>query len=205
MADDFFNIAQRSDDDMVAGFRWTGRSVIYDTSGVSMALACIYRGRDSAARRLIEAGHRFGLHEAAALGDAIRLATVLDTAPWSVDLLSSDGWSALHHAAFFGRPEAARVLLARGAEAALWSRSFERNLPIHSAAAGRNHDIAILDILIPATGDIDAIQDGGYSALLIAASLGKRAWVERLVQAGADAERRTKDGKGVADLLPQPN
>lgn len=202
MAEDFFNIAQRTDDDLVAGFRWTGRGVIYDGSGVSLALACIYRGRDMVARRLIEAGHRFGLHEAAALGDAIQVAAVLDAAPWSVDLLAPDGWSALHLAAFFGRAEAASLLLARGADASLWSRSFERNLPIHAAAAGRNHDLAILEILIPATGDIDALQGEGHSALLIAASAGKRAWVERLVRAGADPKRRTKDGKGVADLAP---
>ena len=31
---------------------------------------------------------------------------------------------------------------------------------------------------------------------------GKRAWVERLIQAGADPGRRTKDGKGLADILP---
>lgn len=203
MADDFFNIAQRSDEDLVAGFRWTGRSVIYDTAGVSLALACIYRGREAAARRLIEAGHRFGLHEAVALGDTMRIAALLDVVPWAVDVLSPDGWSALHLAAYFGKAEAARLLLARGAEAALWSRSFERNLPIHAAAAGRNDDPAILEILIAATGDIDAVQDGGYSPLLIAASVGKRAWVERLVKAGADPERRTKEGKGVADFLPQ--
>ena len=55
MAEDFFNIAQHTDDDIVAGFRWTGRGVIHDGAGVSLALACIYRGRGMAARWLIAA------------------------------------------------------------------------------------------------------------------------------------------------------
>lgn len=201
MADDFFNIAQRSDDDLVAAFRDTGRSALCDKAGASLVLACIYRGREPAARALAAAGHRLGLHEAAALGDMIRLAAALDAAPWSVDLLSPDGWTALHLAAFFGRADVARALLAKGASADVWSRAFERNLPIHAAAASRSEDMAILEALIPATADIDTIQEEGYSPMLIAASVGKRAWVERLIQAGADPERRIKDGKGLADLL----
>lgn len=202
MADGFFNIAQRSDGDLVAAFRESGRSALFDKAGASLILACIYRGREAAARALVVAGHRAGLHEAAALGDMDRLASALDAAPWSVDLLSPDGWTALHLAAFFGRADMARALLAKGAAADVWSRSFERNLPIHAAAASRSEDISILEVLIPATADIDAIQEEGYSPLLIAASVGKRAWVERLIQAGADPGRRITDGKGLADLLP---
>ncbi len=202
MADDFFNIVQSSDDALVAAFRDSGRSALYDKAGASLVLVCIYRGREPAAHALVAAGHRLGLHESAALGDMTRLAAALDAAPWSVDLLSPDGWTALHLAAFFGRADMARALIARGAAADVWSRSFERNLPIHAAAASRSEDMSILEVLIPATADIDTIQEEGYSPLLIAASVGKRAWVERLIQAGADPGRRTKDGKGLADLLP---
>lgn len=60
----------------------------------------------------------------------------------------------------------------------------------------------MIETLIAATTDIDAVQEEGYSALLIAASTGKTAWVEALEKAGADAARRTKDGKGIADLEP---
>ena len=202
MADDFFNIVQSSDDALVAAFRDSGRSALYDKAGASLVLVCIYRGREPAAHALVAAGHRLGLHESAALGDMTRLAAALDAAPWSVDLLSPDGWTALHLAAFFGRADMARALIARGAAADVWSRSFERNLPIHAAAASRSEDMSILEVLIPATADIDTIQEEGYSPLLIAASVGKRAWVERLIQAGADPGRRIKDGKGLADLMP---
>lgn len=99
-------------------------------------LSCLYRGREAAARALVAAGHRCGIHEAAALGDAKTLGSLLDAAPWSIDLHSPDGWTALHLAAFFGRTDAVVLLVARGADADVWSRSFERNLPIHAAAAG---------------------------------------------------------------------
>lgn len=203
MADNLFDLASHSDTDLVAAFRRSGRDAFYDAGGVGLVLHCVYCDRDGAARALGDAGHRIGLHESAALGDVARLTHLLDAAPWSVDLLSPDGWTALHLAGFFGRTEAARLLIDRGADAMLWSRSFERNLAIHAAAAGRSDDLALLDVLIPATADADAVQDSGHSPLLIAAASGKRAWVDRLAASGADIGRRTKDGKGVADLLPK--
>jgi len=191
---------QAPDNQIVAGFRRTGRAVVYDDGGVSLVLHCVYRGRETAARALIAAGHRQGIHESAALGDTTRLAILLDATPSSVDSLSPDGWTALHLAAFFGRTESAQLLLRRGADAGIWSRSFERNLPIHAAAAGSGRELALLDALIAATSEFDAVQEEGYSALLIAASTGKTDWVERLKQAGADPERCTKDGKSVMSL-----
>jgi ankyrin repeat protein len=201
-APDIFDVAAKTDDGIVEGFRRTGRSALYDRTGVSLVLHCLYHGREAAARQLVVAGHRAGIHECAALGTTAELAGALEGASWSVDLLSPDGWTALHLAAFFGRLEAAGLLIAHGADADLWSRSFERNLAIHAAAAGRSRDVALLDLLLDATTDIDAIQDEGYSALLIAAAAGKQAWVEALQKAGADVGRRAKDGKGIADLMP---
>jgi ankyrin repeat protein len=61
----------------------------------------------------------------------------------------------------------------------------------------------MIETLIAATPDIEAIQEEGYSALLIAASDGKQAWVEALTKAGADPGRRTKDGRGLDDLRPR--
>jgi hypothetical protein len=203
MKQDLFDLASLSDGDLAAGFRRAGRTAIHDENGVSLVLHCLYRGREAASRALIVAGHRCGVHEAAALGDTKRIADLLDVAPWSIDLHSPDGWTALHLAAFFGRTEAAMLLVARGADAGLWSRSFERNLPIHAAAAGRSRDLAMIETLIAATPDVDAIQEEGYSALLIAASDGKTEWIEALRKAGADPDRRTKEGKGIAELLPR--
>lgn len=197
-----FDLTASSDDDLVAGFSRAGRVAVYDKAGVSLVLHCLYRGREGASRALVAAGHRCGTHEAAALGDTKMLARLLDAAPWSIDLHSPDGWTALHLAAFFGRTEAAMLLVARGADGAVWSRSFERNLAIHAAAAGRARDLAMIETLIAASRDVDAVQEEGYSALLIAASDGKTDWVEALRKAGADPDRRTRDGKGIAELMP---
>ena len=202
MSQDAFDLDSKTDMQIVAAYRRSGRPALHDVSGASLVLHCVYRGREAAASALVAAGHRSGVHESAAMGDVIRLRQFSETAPCTIDLLSPDGWTPLHLAAFFGRTSAVQYLVARGADARIWSRSFERNLPIHAAAAGRSTDLALIEALTPVS-DVDAVQDEGYSALLIAASNGKKDWIEALAKAGADPDRRTKDGKRAADLLPR--
>ena len=93
-------------------------------------------------------------------------------APWSVDTLSPDGWTALHLAAFLGQGGALVALLEHGADARIFGRAFESNLPIHAAAAGRRIDKASFAKLVAATGNPDALQKQGYTALMIAAANG---------------------------------
>jgi ankyrin repeat protein len=110
------------------------------------------------------------LHEAATLGHAERVSTVLTASPWAIDTLSPDGWTALHLAAHFGQNETLAILLAAGADANLYSRAFERNLPLHAACAGGKVECALR--LLPATRDMDARQGGGWTALMLAAEDG---------------------------------
>jgi ankyrin repeat protein len=100
--------------------------------------------------------------------------------------LSPDGWTALHLAAFFGHASTVALLLARGADATLWSRAFERNLPLHAACAGRTEKAEVVRALIAATPDLDARQGGGWTPLMLAAANGMAASVQLLLAAGAD-------------------
>lgn len=72
-------------------------------SGESAVLLAVYHGRDEMARWLAEAEAPIGLHEAAAMGQAERIAAQLAAQPPAVHAYSFDGWTPLHLAAFFGR------------------------------------------------------------------------------------------------------
>jgi ankyrin repeat protein len=167
--------------------------------GETLFLYCVFRGKTKCADALKARGN-LSLHEAALAGDAGRVEALANAAPWSVDALSSDGWSALHLAAFLGQGEVIVRLLACGASARICSRAFEQNYPIHAAAAGRRVDKASYAKLVAATGGPDLLQKQGYTALMIAAGNGFDDAVDVLLAAGADRTRKTPDGKTAAGL-----
>jgi hypothetical protein len=80
---DLFDLTSTTDDGLVDGFRRTGRPAVYSRDGISLVLHCLYRGREAAAKALAAAGHRLGVHEAAALGDTSRLAVQIAPTPAS--------------------------------------------------------------------------------------------------------------------------
>ena len=168
-------------------------------SGETLFLYCVFRGKTKCAELLKRRG-RQSLHEAALAGDAARVAELAKVAPWGVDTLSPDGWTALHLAAFVGHGAVIATLLEHKAGARIFSRAFEQNLPIHAAAAGRRVDKASYAKLVVATGDPDAPQKQGLTALMIAAGNGFADAVDVLLAAGADKKRKSTDGKTAADF-----
>lgn len=170
-----------------------------NAAGETLFLYCVFRGKTACADMLKARGQQ-SLHEAALAGDAARVRALAAAAPWAVDTLSPDGWTALHLAAFLGEGGALAALLDQGADARVFSRAMEQNLPLHAAAAGRRIDKASLARLIAATGDPDIVQKQGYTALMIAAANGFGDAVEALLAAGAITSIKTPDGKTAADF-----
>ena len=170
--------------------------------GETLFLYCVFRGKARCAELLKRRGGQ-SLHEAALAGDAERVSTLAKAAPWSVDTLSPDGWTALHLAAFLGQGGALAALLDHGADARIFGRAFESNLPIHAAAAGRRIDKTSYAKLVAATGNPDALQKQGYTALMIAAANGFADAVDVLLAAGADKAIKTPDGKTAADFAQE--
>jgi uncharacterized protein len=165
--------------------------------GESLILNAIYFGRTELAVRL--AGLRApDLCEAAALGDAQRIASLLDRGD-ACDVRSSDGWTPLHLAAYTGRVEAARVLVSRGAPVDAVSTNGTKNTPLCAALAGRGDD-EIVRLLLEAGADPNFRAELGVTPLHLAASRGADALVQRLLEHGAHAAARMDDGTTPAGI-----
>lgn len=166
--------------------------------GVSGILVALYHGQTQIAERLAVARSELDPFEAAALGASARLAQLLDDDAALARAYSRDGWTPLHLAAFFGRLDAARLLLDRRASARAVGRNAMANEPIHAAAAAGNTEIVRL--LLDRGADADARQHGGWTALHAAAQSGDAAIAELLVAHGADPAPSNDEGVTPADL-----
>ena len=172
-----------------------------DVDGVSMLMLSRYRSSRAVTDALLAADPELDVFEAAALGYLDRLRDRLYDDATRVSAVSADGYSALHFAAFFAKPEAARTLLEAGAPVDVASANEMRVQPLHSAAAG--HQPEICRILLAAGADVDARQAGGFTPLHEAAQNGDPEMVELFLSAGADASLTTDAGKTAADLADE--
>lgn len=168
-----------------------------DENGVSALLLALYHGREAAVSALRAAVADLDVFEAAALGETGRLLVLLDADPELVNRYSPDGFTPLQLASFFGRPDAAAVLLDRGAETNAVAKNPMRVTALHSAAAAREREI--VSLLLANGADPNARQEGGYTALHAAAQHGDRDLADLLLARGADPSRRKDDGETPAD------
>jgi ankyrin repeat protein len=168
---------------------------------MSELMQALYQGKTDEAKTIAESRSDLDVFEAAAIGDAGRLRTLLDENPSLANAWSDDGFTPLHFAAFFGHPEAARLLIERGAdlEARSTNREFALNAaPLHSAVAARQRDV--IEVLLDAGADVNAVQHAGYTPLLEAAQSGDSELVELLLERGADPDAKLDDGRTATDL-----
>jgi ankyrin repeat protein len=163
-------------------------------------LGALYQGQPDLARRLAGEAERLNLAEAAALDEVDRVAELLDDGG-EADARTPDGFTPLHLAAFFGAPRVAALLLERGADPGAVAGNEMRVQPLHSAAAGRHRDIAIM--LIAAGVDVDARQQAGYTPLLAVANSGDIELARALLAAGADPDLANDTGVRPAELAAE--
>jgi len=169
-----------------------------DTSGVSALMHAFYRRQQAAADLLLTANPSLDIFEATAAGKADKVSEILNADPDSAKRWSADGFTALHFAAFFNRPEIARNLIRHGADVAAVAKNAMKVAPLHSAAAA--HGVEIVGILLENGAPPNVPQEGGWVALHEAAQIGDKEMVEALLRHGADPQIRNKDGKTPADM-----
>src|SRR5947209_7044732 len=154
------------------------------TAAVSPIMDALYHGRaDEAQRLLAEAGAAtMNVHEAAAMGAVERLEQLLDHNAADVNAWSADGFQPLQLAAFFGRPEAVELLLARGAEVSTPARHQFHVTALQEAAA--NGALDLVRVLLDRGADPAATDDNGRTAADWARDRGQTAVLELLERAG---------------------
>jgi ankyrin repeat protein len=170
-----------------------------NADGLSPVLYALYNGKADLVDTILDANPPLDVFDSAATGRTRGLEELLDAEPELTGSWSSDGFTALHLAAFFGQEEAARILLERGADANLVARHESIHVtPLHSAAAGSH--AAIVKLLLEHGADPNAAQDGGFTPLHSAAQNDDRESVESLLEAGADPSLANDEGRTPADL-----
>lgn len=166
-------------------------------SELSPILVALYSRDQQALEAALAATGALNLFEAAALGNVARVAEHL---AGQVDLsaLTSDGFSALHLGAFFGRTEAVRLLLKAGADPNAVAGHPSHVRALHSAVAGRSYEVT--DLLLNYGADVNATQKGGWTALHAVVKHRNEPLVRLLMDHGADPVQVSDDGHSSAAM-----
>ena len=168
-----------------------------DERGVSALLRAHYRQNPELITALLQAKPELDVFDAAAVGDTQRLREMIHADSALVHSTSTDGWTPLHLACFFGRADAARLLLEAGADPSAVSENSMVNTPLHAAAAG--HHLNVCRLLLENGTDPNARQYGGYTALHSAALHGDRELLDLLLEHGADPSIADDEGEQPVD------
>ena len=161
-------------------------------------MQALYERRQADVDAILATDPDLDVFEAAALGRADRVSELVAADPSRATAYSADGFTALHLAAFFGKVEAARELLAAGASPHVYGTNGLANQPLHAAAAGRH--VEVCRVLLAAGADVAAAEHGGFTPLHQAADHGDVEMLELFLSAGADPRAALPDGRTPADL-----
>ena len=112
------------------------------------------------------------------------------------------------HAAVRGYAEVVRCLLNARVDgrqhygndltALMWAAGYEDGVGVRAAAS-------VVELLLDAGARLDAVDDRGRTALMIAAGLGHAEMADTLIERGADRSVRDKAGKTALDLAANDN
>jgi ankyrin repeat protein len=147
---------------------------------------------------LVDADPSLAIFAASILGDTEQIEKLVSGNRSLVSGLSSDGWTPLHLAAFFGKEDAARLLLNKGAQVDARSTNAMQNTPLHAAAAGKH--TVIVKLLIDHGANVNARQHGGWTPMHAAAQTGDVEMARVLVAGGADVLARAENNQSPLDI-----
>jgi ankyrin repeat protein len=169
-----------------------GAAEAKDAAGVSLLMHAVYRGRRDLAETIAGKKNELDIFEASSLGRLKRLQSCLSDAA-ALNSYSQDGFTALHFASYFGQPEAARLLIEKGAKVDAVANNATQVMPLHSAASSRN--LAAARVLLEHGAPVNARQQGGWVPIHAAAQNGDREMVDLLLAHGADVDIANHGGR----------
>ena len=164
-----------------------------DANGASPLLVAIYHQKHDIAKMLADSKGNIDIFEASALGRVDRIKQLLRDEPALASAYSPDGFPAVGLAAFFGHLEAARTLIAAGANIHAAATNALKVQAIHAAVASKN--LEIVRAVLEAGADPNAAQQQGFRPIHEAGNSGNRDLAELLLRYGADPSLANDEGK----------
>jgi ankyrin repeat protein len=158
---------------------------------VSEILDGLYRGDEARVIELLAAKPALNIFEAAALGRVERLGELLSDDAGLANAFGDDGFQPLGLACFFGRLEAARMLLQAGADPNTLARneSIQSNA-LHAAVAAETKPaatrLALAKLLLDYSADPNARQGSGFRPIDAARQNGDDQLERLLIERGAE-------------------
>ena len=174
-----------------------------DENGLSPVMRALYEAKPDIVDVLLEKGAELDLFEAAALGRTELLGKLVGRSKRRAGGYSSDGFTPLHLAAFFGHPKVAELLLANAADATARSRNSTGNTPLHAALAANQKLVA--GLLIGSGADLNAADAAGWRPLHLAAANNSVDVMKTLIAQGADVSVNNGDGLTALALAEKRN
>ena len=166
--------------------------------GASAHTFAVYNRKPDIAQLLEDRGARIDVFAAAMAGRTELVREMLDGNKALAKLMSHDGWTPLHLAAFFGHKDVAFELLKAGASVTERSTNAMANMPLHAGAAGRNFEL--VKMLVEYGAPVNASQHGGWTPLHASAQNGDAAMVALFLEQGADVNARAENQQRAIDL-----
>ena len=168
-----------------------------DPNGASPISVAIYHHKLDVAN-VLAAMTTLDLYEASALGRVDRIRQILTHDPRAASSRAPDGFTPVALAAFFGHADAARALIAAGADVNAAATNPFKVQALHAAVAGRNLDI--VRAVLAAGADPNAPQQAGFRPIHEAGANANRELAELLIAHGADPALSNDAGKSAIDL-----
>ena len=161
--------------------------------GISLLQFAAYCKNNSAVDILKKHKQKLDVFEAASIGDNETVNQLLDKNPEFINSFSSDGFTPLGLASFFGHLSVVKFLLDKGSNPNIASNNQFKVTPIHSACAISRFDIT--ELLIENGADVNAKQMQGVTPLHSAAHNGQTKLSKLLIDNGADINAKMDNGQ----------
>jgi ankyrin repeat protein len=120
-----------------------------------------------------------------------------------VNIRTTDEWTLLHEAAFWGKLEIVRVLLDHGANAKLETEEGETAL--HLVSRGKydseEHGVSVVQLLLDRGVDVNALDKVAWTSLHCAALKGMIKVTRLLLDLGANAKLETEEGETALHIV----
>ena len=166
--------------------------------GTAAHTYAIYNRKNEIAELLEARGARIDIFAAAMAGRTELVQEMLDGNKALVKLVSHDGWTPLHLAAFFGHPAIVAALLSAGANITERSNNTMSNMPLHAGVVSRN--LELIKLLVECGAPVNARQHGGWTPLHAAAQNGDVEIARLFIEHGADVNARADNQQLPIDL-----